>query len=136
MPSNEPLRPLLTAHLATFAFPSQSDAVRPFALSRDRNAWRGERAIAEYEYFASFDAARSHADRLRAQGTRFLLDEVAAARMTAAPGYLLLIQPTWGRRSRKVKPDFAAKTSLSDFLEPLQRFDFLAYTLPEEQREL
>lgn len=96
MPSNPPLRRAFPVHLGNFSFPSQSDAVKAFALSRDRNAWRGERAHAEFEYFTTFDAARSHAEGLRVQGTQFIINEVAAALLRAAPGYLLLVHPTWG----------------------------------------
>ena len=84
MPSNQPLRCLMPADLETFSFPSQAHAVRAFALSRDRNAWWGERAHAEYEYFTSLDAARSYADISRTQGTQFLIHEVAAALLRAS----------------------------------------------------
>jgi hypothetical protein len=101
--SSRQLLSVLGADLARFSFPTKSDAVKAFVLSKGRNAWRGDWAQDQLGCFASLEAAHSQAERLRVQRTQCTIDEVAAALLTAAPGYLLLIHPTWGRHWRRAE---------------------------------
>lgn len=135
MPSNERLRPLSSENVGTYSFPSQSDAVKAFALSKERSAWRGESVHDQLAHFTNFLAAVAYAQRFRVQGTRFTIDEVPAAVLKAAPGYVLLIHRLWGQQPREVKLDFASKTSLADFLSALPPFEVVPYVLSDEQRE-
>ena len=128
------LRRLLGADLENFSFPSQADVVKAFELSIGRNAWR-ETWNSDHAYYTSLNSARHQAEKWRVRGTRFTINEVAAALLRVGPGYLLLIHPTLGRHARKVEPDFVSTKSLSDFLSPLERFDVYSYVVPDDQRE-